>query len=94
MAMTSVTVSAGGTQVSWQPPEEKIDGSPLTDLAAYRIYVGTISRSYYQEIDVKDVSKTQYFVNLSPGEYYLAMTAIDAEGNESALSNEVRKVVQ
>jgi len=94
MAMTSVTVSSSGTQLSWQPPSENIDGSQLTDLAAYRIYVGTISRNYYTQIELGDVSASQYFVNLEPGEYYLAMTAIDAEGNESALSNEVRKIIQ
>jgi hypothetical protein len=94
MAMTSVQVTIGGTQISWQPPQQNVDGSPLTDLSAYRIYVGAISQSYDQQIELTDTSATQHFVDLVPGEYYIAMTAIDVEGNESALSNEVHKIIQ
>jgi hypothetical protein len=94
MAMTSVTVTSGGTQLSWQPPDERIDGSALNALSGYRIYVGTISRSYYEEVPVNDESKTSHFLSLVPGEYYLAMTAIDVDGNESPLSNEIRRTVE
>lgn len=94
MAMTSVQVWSGGTQISWVPPQQNVDGTPLTDLSAFRIYVGTISQSYHEQIEVSDVSSTQRFLDLLPGEYYIAMSAVDTEGNESALSNEVRKIVQ
>lgn len=93
IAMTSVAVSSGSARISWQPPTENVDDSPLTDLSHYRIYVGTVSRSYYRQIDVFDPSATTYDVGLGPGEYYIAMTAIDADGMESALSNEVRRVI-
>lgn len=93
MAMTSVKVTSGGVQLSWQAPAERIDGSPLTDLSGYRIYVGTLSKSYYQQIDVNDPTKTQAFLNLEPGEYFIAMTAVDGDGAESPLSNEVRRIV-
>jgi hypothetical protein len=92
--MTSVQITSGGTEITWSPPTRNDDGTPLTDLAAYRIHVGTISRSYHQQVDVSDPAATRHFLELQPGEYYIAMTALDAEGNESALSNEVRKVVQ
>jgi hypothetical protein len=94
VAMTSVQVWSGGTEITWSPPTQNDDGTPLTDLAAYRIYVGTISRNYYQQVDVSSAAVTKYFLDLLPGEYYISMSAIDAEGNESALSNEVRKLVQ
>jgi len=94
VAMTSVQVWSGGTEITWSPPTQNDDGTPLTDLAAYRIYVGTISRNYYQQVDVTSAAVTKYFLDLLPGEYYIAMSALDAEGNESALSNEVRKLVQ
>ncbi|MFU8816198.1 MAG: hypothetical protein ACNA7W_12685 [Pseudomonadales bacterium] len=93
MAMTSVLVTDGGTTLSWVPPEENVDGTPLTDLKGYRIYVGTSSRNYASQIELADPSITDYFLALSRGEYYVAMTAIDAEGNESGYSNEVLKAV-
>jgi hypothetical protein len=94
MAMTSVTVTSGGTELSWQPPDERVDGSALNALSGYRIYVGTISGNYYDEVPVNDESKTSHFLSLVPGEYYLAMTAIDMDGNESPLSNEIRRTVE
>ena len=93
MAMTSVLVTDGGTTLSWVPPAENVDGSALTDLKGYRIYVGTTSRTYSSQIDLPNPGLTDYFVQLSRGEYYVAMTAIDAEGNESGYSNEVLKAV-
>ena len=66
----------------------------MTDLAAYRIYVGTISQTYHQQFEVKNAAATQQFLDLLPGEYYIAMTAVDAQGNESTKSNEVRKIVR
>lgn len=93
MAMTSVQVSSGGTRIAWVPPRYSVDGKALDDLAAYRIYVGTVSRDYFDRIDLTDVSTTQHFLDLEPGTYYIAMTAIDADGNESNLSNELKRVV-
>jgi hypothetical protein len=93
MAMTSVQVSSGGTRIAWVAPRYSVDGKALNDLAAYRIYVGTVSRDYFDQIDLTDVSATQHILDLEPGTYYIAMTAIDADGNESNLSNELKRVV-
>jgi hypothetical protein len=93
VAMTSVLVTDGGTSLTWVAPEQNVDGSPLTDLQGYRIYVGTASRSYTTEIDLPDPEATNYFVELPRGEYYVAMKALDGQGNESDYSNEVVKAV-
>jgi len=92
-AVTTVLVTEGGTTISWQAPTQNVDGSALNDLAAFRIYVGTTSRSYDTQIDVIDPRASSRFVELLPGDYVFAMTAIDADGNESAFSNEVAKTV-
>ena len=68
-----------------------MDGTPLTDLAAYRIYYGSGSRSYDDFLDVTDPTATSYAVDVISGTYYVAMTAIDVDGNESAYSIEVIK---
>lgn len=65
-----------------------------SDLAGYRIYFGTRSRSYGPYVPVgKEV--TSYKLNgLSEGKtYYFALTAVDKSGNESGYSNEVSKVI-
>jgi hypothetical protein len=94
VAMTSVEVILDGTRISWSPPAQNIDGTPLAGLFAYRIYVGSKSQQYDQHIELLDTDSTHCYVDLQPGEYYIAMSAVDLNGNESALSNEVRKVVQ
>jgi hypothetical protein len=93
ISMTSVLVTDGGTTLSWVPPTENTDGTPLTKLLGYRIYVGTASRSYTSSIDLADAAATKHFIALSRGEYYLAMTALDGEGKESGFSNEILKAV-
>ncbi len=93
VTMTSVLVSEGGKLLSWQPPQLNEDGSPINDLDKYRIYVGLASRSYGQPIELTDTATSSYFVELLPGEYYISMTAVDVDGNESAFSNEVLTTV-
>jgi hypothetical protein len=86
---------SGSVTLNWQPPTENADGSALTDLAGYNIYVGTSSDSYnYREIQLDNPGLTAYVVeNLEPGTYYLAATAFNSLGVESALSEEVVKTV-
>ncbi len=90
LEMLSVSV-IGPVQLSWVAPEENVDGSSLTDLAGYRIYYGTSSRSYSDMVDLANPAATAHTLTLASGDYYVAMTALDGEGNESAYSNEVIK---
>jgi hypothetical protein len=64
-----------------------------TDLAGYKIHVGTASGLYNSTVDVRNV--TSYSLpNLTIGTtYYFAVTAYDTDGNESAFSNEVSKSI-
>ena len=79
--------------LSWDAPITNADGTPLTDLAGYKIYYGISSGDYSVIINVGNV--TAYRVrNLAPGTYYFAVTAYDKEGNESAYSNERIKIIE
>ena len=81
----------GSVTLSWTAPSLNDDGSALTDLAGYKIYYGTSSRSYAVEIPV-DVGMTTLVVdNLTPNTYYFAATAINASGIESRFSAEAAK---
>jgi hypothetical protein len=87
-----LTVSAvSAVTLNWQAPTENVDGSALTDLAGFRIYYGSGSRDYSDMVDVVDTSAVTETLNLISGDYYVAMTALDQDGNESAYSNEVLK---
>lgn len=79
--------------VAWQAPVENVDGSPLTDLDAYRIYSGATSGNYTENIHLDDETLLEHSWAMPPGDWYLAMTALDVDGNESAYSNEVLKTV-
>ena len=92
-AVAMVTVNLEGTEVAWVPPAENTDGSDLTDLAGYNLYYGIDSGNYTEVVPVNDASLTSFELPIAPGEYYMAMTAYDFDGNESELSNEIRKVI-
>lgn len=88
--------SGGGTPgkatLSWDSPTANADGTPLTDLAGFKVYYGTSSGNYNNFIDVGNVS-SYTLDNIPPGTTtYFAITAYDTEGNESIFSNETNKV--
>jgi hypothetical protein len=79
----------GQIRLSWERPTTKADGTPLTDLAGYKLYYGLTSRGYDF---IKTVSNqtTCAVSGLEPGHtYYFAVTAYDASGSESHFSEEV-----
>ena len=84
----------GSVTLSWTVPTENEDMSPLTDLAGYIIHYGTQAGQYSNTIYVDDPKTTSYkFENLSPGTYYFAITAINTDDVESALSDMIAKTV-
>ena len=90
-----VRTGTGSVTLAWQPPTQNADGSLLTDLSGYNIYVGTTSSTYdYMEIRLDNPGLTAYVVeNLDPGTYYFAATAFNSSGVESAFSGEVVRTV-
>lgn len=84
---------AASVTLTWAPPTTNADGTPLTDLAGYKLYSGISSKNYTQNTDIGSV--TSYTVtNLSVGAtYYFALTAYDKSGNQSGFSNELIKTI-
>ncbi len=93
----SVTVNQvgfGSATLSWTPPTQNTDGSPLTDLAGYKIYYGTESGNYQTSIQIDNPGIAIYVVeNLTPNTYYFVLTAFNSSGVESLFSNEASKQV-
>ncbi len=87
-------------QLSWNAPTTNADNSVLTDLAGYRIYWGTSGGTYGDNRDiglpdcetVEENVVCRYALNgLDKGAYFFAVTAYNAGGYESIMSNEVSK---
>jgi hypothetical protein len=74
-------------------PTTNADGTPLTDLAGYKIYYGTSSGVYSVIIDVGNVI-TYKVEGLQLGTYYFAVTAYENSRNEGGYSNEVSRIIK
>jgi hypothetical protein len=86
--------SSGSANVSWTPPTANTDGTPLTNLAAFRVYYGTSSTSLTRVSEVNDISSTSTTINaLTPATWYFKVRAVNASQVESADSNISSKVV-
>ena len=97
--------TAGILDATWTAPTTNTDGSPLTDLQAYRIYYGTSSAPCLGSSVTQIASPTS-----SPGPsqtvslrlsgltigslYNVAVTAVDAVGNESGCSGAASAVAR
>ncbi|MFO7287825.1 MAG: putative Ig domain-containing protein [Gammaproteobacteria bacterium] len=91
--ITVVYTTNGTATLTWTPPTQRTDGSPL-DLGGYRVYWGTSSRSYSHSKNVGKNVVTYVVDNLTPATWYFAVTALDSQGLESDFSNEAVKVVR
>ena len=93
----SITVNQtalGNVTLSWVAPTQNADGSPLMDLAGYKIYYGTNSQSYDHEIRIDSPGITTYVVdNLVADTYFFAATSFNSSGVESAYSGEAVRTV-
>lgn len=87
-------IGTGAATLHWEPPTEREDGTPLTNLDGYRLLWGQTSGDYTEEVRIDNAGVTSYVVdNLNPGTWYFAMTAIDTDGLESGLSEETSRVI-
>ena len=92
------TDGGGGTDTSatltWGAPTTNADGTPLTDLAGYKVYQGTSSGVYGSTaIDVRNVL-THQVTGLPQGLHCFVVTAYDTSANESSRSTEACKTIQ
>jgi hypothetical protein len=91
----AVTDSASGmVTLSWLPPTQNADGSPLHDLAGYRIYVGQNPDELSRVIVLNNPGLARHVVDgLTPATWHFAMTSFNRKGQESRRSATVSKLV-
>jgi Fibronectin type III domain len=94
---TTVTVTAannGTATLTWVPPTENTNGTPVTPLTGYHIYYGKTEGALNQSIVVSGAGTTSYEITgLSSGTWYFAVAAMAADGTESPQSNVGSKTI-
>lgn len=90
-----VLTAPGSISVSWTPPTERTDGTPLVDLAGYTIYWGPEEGHYPNVATIDNPGITSFVIEpLVPGTYFVAATAFDSGGLESMMSDAAEATVQ
>lgn len=85
--LTVQALALGSATLSWTPPTTNTDGSPLTNLAGYKIYWGPAVGTYPNSVTLTNPGLTTYVVEgLLPGTYFFTASAVSSTGAESALS--------
>jgi hypothetical protein len=86
-AAFSITVvgdpGTGVATLRWEAPPSKLDGSPLDDLAGYRILYGRSPDDLDNSVLINDPAITTYeFTALSKGLWYFTVVAVNSGGLE------------
>jgi hypothetical protein len=97
-------VGAGVLDVSWTAPTENIDGSPLTDLASYRVHYGPVptcpGMAVSQVVSPTPSPESDQVVSLrltgltTGALYYVSVTAVNTSGVESACADGASAIAQ
>ncbi len=88
-SLTPFTIKVHGSRqasatLSWNPPTENTDGTPIKELAGYRIRYGTSSDALTESVTIADASTTSYMLTgLAAGTYYFAVEAFNVDGRSS-----------
>ena len=79
--------------LSWVPPTQNVDGTPLTDLAGFRVLYGQTVGQYTQTLNLPSPTMSTVVIEgLGAGTWYFIVKAVNAAGAESDFSNVVSKV--
>lgn len=94
LGLYSASAFAGDATLTWTAPTARTDGTPLTNLAGFKIYHGTSSTTLSVVVDVPGATVTsRVLTGLPSGMRYFAMTAYDANLRESAQTSTVSKTI-
>jgi hypothetical protein len=84
----------GSSTVSWVAPTQNTNGTPLTNLAGFRVYYGTSASSLTQSSTVNNVAARSATIgSLTPGTWYFKVRALNTAQVESNDSNVASKTV-
>jgi hypothetical protein len=88
-ALTVLAQVRGSATVSWTPPTTNEDGSPLTNLAGFRVLYGQTADALANRIEIPSAVVTSATIEgLEPGTWYFSVksyTTVNVESNLSAI---------
>lgn len=88
------TWGEGTALVSWTAPTTNVDGSPLLDLAGFKVAYGTSSDALTQTALVDDNTRRSFTVqSLTPGTWFFSVRSFNTQQAESDDSNIAQKDV-
>jgi hypothetical protein len=94
----SITVTQAprtSVTLNWSTPTQNTNGTPLTNLAGFRIYYGNVPGNLSQSAQIASPGVTTYLIgNLTPGTWYFGLVDYTATGMESSLSNIASTTIQ
>jgi hypothetical protein len=101
LTVSGLPSEESATLLSWTAPTENTDGTPLTDLAGYKIYWRQSTVEAYTDaksITINDPAVLNYGILSmslpSDGYYSTVITAFNALGNESEFSTEANFTIR
>jgi hypothetical protein len=93
-ASAHIATGTGVATLSWVPPKQNQDGSPLQDLAGYYIYYGKDPANLYGVIRISDPAAVAHTVDhLAAGTYYFKVVPFTANGVKGSASSLVSKTI-
>ncbi len=82
-------MNAAQVALAWDPPDGNTDGSSMNNLAGYRVYYGTGSRTYSSTVDV-GLARATIVMDLNQElPFFYTASAYNSNGTESALAEEL-----
>ena len=94
IAVTAAGTTTGSATLRWTPPTRNEDGTPIENLAGYRVYYGTSTGNLNQVITIASPTVTSAVIqNLTPATWYFALKAYNAANVESSFSNIASKTI-
>lgn len=95
ITVTRSSAGSGNALLSWIRPSKNTDGTPLTNLAGYRIHYGTSRSSLGKQLTVGGSGTTSASIEgLAAGTWYFAVVAYTTAGIESAMSATASKIIR
>lgn len=90
-ATAPAAAGPGVVTVTWRAPDTNEDGTPLVDLAGFRIRYGTTYGRYPNEVSVSNPGATSHVVTgLTKGLHYFVVSAVNQSGQEGLTSKPQR----
>lgn len=84
----------GVAELSWTAPTQNTDGTPLQDLAGYRVYYGRLPDALSERVQISHPgARSATITKLAAGTWYFAVSSYTTIGIESARTRPVWKSI-